>query len=107
MPSRWIAVTAVAAFIAVALPSGASAESAGSGLRSVQAGWVDVGDSHSCAVIAGAQVRCWGVAANGRLGYGTAPSGGNPINIGDDEYPDAAGAGAPAARCTILEQRPA
>lgn len=95
MPSRRIAVTAAVLAATLALPAGASAEPAGSGLRSVQAGWVDVGDSHSCAVIAGAQVRCWGFAANGRLGYGTAPGGGDPISIGDDEYPDAAGAGAP------------
>ncbi len=86
---------AIAVLAVLALPAGASAESAGSELRSIQAGWIDVGDTHSCAVIAGAQVRCWGGAANGRLGYGTAASGGDPINIGDDEYPDAAGAGAP------------
>ncbi|MFN8133355.1 MAG: hypothetical protein U0R70_17565 [Solirubrobacteraceae bacterium] len=94
MPSR-IALSTAVVLAMLGMPAGASAESAGSGLRSIQAGWVDVGDSHSCAVIAGAQVRCWGIAANGRLGYGTAPSGGDLINIGDDEYPDAAGAGAP------------
>ncbi len=46
---------------------------------------VTSGDSHSCARLAGGAVRCWGAAANGRLGYG------NTTNIGDDETPASAG----------------
>ncbi len=32
---------------------------------------VDVGGAHSCGVTTGGDVRCWGFAFNGRLGYGT------------------------------------
>jgi alpha-tubulin suppressor-like RCC1 family protein len=58
------------------------------------AGWVDLGGdavrisagwSHTCAVMSGGGVRCWGNALNGRLGYG------NGERIGDDETPASAG----------------
>ena len=39
----------------------------------------------SCAVVEGGGVRCWGVAAYGRLGYGV------PGNVGDNETPTDAG----------------
>ena len=44
-----------------------------------------LGDYHSCALLQTDNVRCWGQAANGALGYG------NNEGIGDDESPSAAG----------------
>ena len=46
---------------------------------------IAVGDSHSCAVLAGGAVRCWGAGADGRLGYG------NTQNLGDTELPSSVG----------------
>jgi alpha-tubulin suppressor-like RCC1 family protein len=45
--------------------------------------WVAAGDEHSCAVLVGGSVRCWGLGASGRLGYGETD------NVGDDETPEA------------------
>ena len=46
---------------------------------------VAAGDAHTCALLAGGSVRCWGFAGSGRLGYA------NAQNIGDDEHPAVAG----------------
>ena len=46
---------------------------------------VSAATSHSCAVLDDGSVRCWGVGANGRLGYGTT------ADVGDDEAPGAVG----------------
>lgn len=46
---------------------------------------VVVGFSHTCALLAGGAVRCWGEGSNGCLGYG------NTNTIGDDEEPADAG----------------
>jgi alpha-tubulin suppressor-like RCC1 family protein len=43
------------------------------------------GQNHSCVLSNTGDVRCWGRAAGGRLGYG------NTQNIGDDETPASAG----------------
>ena len=43
------------------------------------------GEEHTCALLEGGAVRCWGRGALGRLGYG------NTTNIGDDETPDTVG----------------
>ena len=45
------------------------------------AGKVAAGDMHTCAIIDGGAVRCWGVGSDGQLGFGDASS------IGDDELP--------------------
>ena len=46
---------------------------------------IAAGDLHTCARLNDGNVRCWGYALNGRLGYC------NTNSIGDDETPDAAG----------------
>lgn len=42
---------------------------------------ITAGFSHSCAVLTGGAVRCWGFGGDGRLGYG------NTNNIGDKQTP--------------------
>jgi alpha-tubulin suppressor-like RCC1 family protein len=46
---------------------------------------IDAGADHTCAVIEGGGLRCWGNGAGGELGYG------NTATIGDDEPAGAAG----------------
>ncbi|MGB1015259.1 MAG: hypothetical protein ACPG4T_14080 [Nannocystaceae bacterium] len=46
---------------------------------------IDVGGTHSCAVLKGGKVTCWGDASSGQLGYG------NTERIGDNETPASAG----------------
>ncbi len=43
------------------------------------------GEGHTCALLSGGQVRCWGYAAYGQLGYA------NTTNIGDNETPASVG----------------
>jgi len=87
------AIIAILALVAVAgaLPAAAAAEQA-SQPGSAAAGELDVSggtdadpSGHSCAIVAGTGVRCWGFGGAGRLGYG------NTLTIGDDEDPGAAG----------------
>ncbi len=46
---------------------------------------VTAGGAHTCALLDDGTVRCWGLGANGQLGYGSTAS------VGDDETPDTAG----------------
>ena len=46
---------------------------------------VRAGGSHTCVLIEGGRVRCWGAGATGALGYG------NTEDIGDDETPASVG----------------
>ena len=46
---------------------------------------ISAGSGHTCALLDDGSVRCWGYAANGRLGYA------DTVRIGDDETPAAAG----------------
>ena len=46
---------------------------------------IAAGGDHTCALLIGGRVRCWGSAFNGQLGYG------NTNRIGDNETPDSAG----------------
>ncbi len=46
---------------------------------------ITAGANHTCALMVGGRVRCWGNGGDGRLGYG------NTDTIGDDETPAAVG----------------
>ena len=46
---------------------------------------VTAGGAHTCALLDGGAIRCWGKGQYGRLGYG------NERDVGDDEVPAAAG----------------
>ncbi len=75
----------------VGLPAGASAEQASQPAAPAAAqldvsGGTDSDPSgHTCAVLAGGDVRCWGFGGAGRLGYAST------ITIGDDEDPGSVG----------------
>jgi alpha-tubulin suppressor-like RCC1 family protein len=71
-----------------------STEDIGDDETPASAGDVDVGEPvlalaaggyHTCAILPGWRVRCWGAGESGQLGYG------NIENIGDDETPASAG----------------
>jgi len=66
------------------VPAGAAGEQA-SDPGSSAAGRLAAGGDHTCAILAGGSVRCWGFGADGQLGYGSKD------NIGDDETPASAG----------------
>ena len=60
------------------------------------------GRLHTCALLEGGRVRCWGLGSRGRLGYG------NKESIGDDEEPATAGdvdVGGKAVAITAGEDR--
>ena len=69
----------------LAVSSRGSAEQASSSVLSVDAGRLDAGDVHACAILDNDTVRCWGFGGNGRLGYG------NTTDIGDTETPGSVG----------------
>ena len=75
----------LAAAIGLLAASGGSAEQATSSVLSVEAGRIDAGFLHSCAIVDDDTVRCWGHGGHGGLGYG------NTNDIGDDETPGSAG----------------
>ncbi|MDQ3716609.1 MAG: hypothetical protein M3381_11445 [Actinomycetota bacterium] len=66
------------------LPDSAAAEQA-SQPGPTAAAELDVGQHHSCAMLAGGDVRCWGYGAEGQLGYASTQ------NVGDDEPPGSVG----------------
>ncbi|MBA2419911.1 MAG: hypothetical protein H0V57_02140 [Thermoleophilaceae bacterium] len=68
----------------IVLPAATQAEQA-SQPTSPAAGQIDSGRNHTCAILPGGPVRCWGFGREGELGYG------NTKTIGDDETPAAAG----------------
>ena len=57
---------------------------------------VVAGGNHTCALLAGGQVKCWGNGQRGQLGYG------DTRNLGDDELPSAVGFVAVGAKVTRL-----
>src|SRR5690349_2624204 len=71
---------------ALGLAPAAYGDSAGATVRRAQAGMLDAGDDHACAVLDSGAVRCWGNNAVGKLGYADP----RPA-VGDDETPDTVG----------------
>ena len=63
----------------------ADAEQVGSKQRRAAAGFLDTGFSHTCVILTGGKVRCWGTNGSGQLGYG------NTTAIGDTETPGSVG----------------
>lgn len=68
-PSRWF-YAMLLAVLAVGLLSvpAAVGERASSHARAAQAAYLDAGGEHTCAVLLGGSVRCWGANTGGRLG---------------------------------------
>jgi len=81
---RTVASALLLAVATAALPAGTLAEQASQPPQPAAAGF-DAGRNHTCAMLAGAGVRCWGFSREGQLGYG------HQATIGDDETPGAAG----------------
>ena len=79
--ARWVLL---AAALLASLPAGVAAEPA-SQPSSSAAARLDVGRHHSCAILGGGSVRCWGYGIAGQLGYA------NTASIGDDELPASTG----------------
>ena len=48
---------------------------------------ISAGDSHACALLDNATVKCWGAGASGRLGYGDAGTRGDNANEMGDALP--------------------
>jgi alpha-tubulin suppressor-like RCC1 family protein len=99
-----ILVTLVAALCVVQV---AAAEQASSGVRVDQGGYLDVGDEHTCAVLADRTVRCWGRGLAGRLGYGDeqnvlSAAAAAPVNVGAGRWVRAVTAG-DFHTCAILD----
>lgn len=71
LPSRLPLAALMCAFVALLLPTAATAESAGTppGAGAV-GGYLDLGAAHGCAVQKDRTVRCWGAGSSGRLGSG-------------------------------------
>ena len=74
---------AIAALCVLLVVTSAQAEQASAGADRTAAGYLDAGDKHTCAILVDGTVHCWGIGADGRLGYGTTA-----------DLPDAADAGA-------------
>ena len=78
---------AVACFVLLFAAPGAVSEQASSNARPAQAGYLDAGDEHTCAVLADRSLRCWGKGLAGRLGHGNeqnvlSASAAGPVNLG-------------------------
>jgi uncharacterized repeat protein (TIGR01451 family) len=104
----WLAATlaVVAGCLALLAPHAAS-EQAASAARSAQAGYLDVAEEHTCAVLVDRTLRCWGNGVAGRLGTGgegnvLAPAAVGPINLGPGRSARAVAAGR-YHTCAILD----
>jgi alpha-tubulin suppressor-like RCC1 family protein len=75
------AATVIGVLAALTLVPSASPEQAASKVRRLAAGFLDAGGDHTCALLAGGTVRCWGYGGDGALGYG------NLNDVGDNETP--------------------
>jgi alpha-tubulin suppressor-like RCC1 family protein len=71
---------------------------------------ITAGDSHTCALLDDATVRCWGYAGNGQLGYGNTttfsetqtPDSAGPVNLGAGRTAVAISAGS-FHTCAVLD----
>ncbi len=67
-----------------ATPAGAEASGSPAGTERVVAGVITAGKSHTCAIVDGGTVKCWGANTDGQLGLGdTNHRGDNPAEMGD------------------------
>ena len=102
------ALLAVAAcFVLLIAAPGAVSEQASSGARPAQAGYLDAGDEHSCAILADRSLRCWGKGLAGRLGYGNeqnvlSGAAAPAVDLGPGRTPRAVAAG-DYHTCAILD----
>ncbi len=79
-------IALVASVLAVVAPAAANPANAAPGVHR-GGGWVDLqaGSSHSCALSAKGEVRCWGRNTEGQLGYGdVATRGDGPDQMGNN-----------------------
>jgi len=79
-----VALCALVAAAAIALPAGAPAGQSSQATSGVVA-QVAAGIFHSCAVVDNANLRCWGFSGDGQVGYGDRNA------IGDTETPGSVG----------------
>jgi len=104
----WLAAAcALVAALALFIPSRANSESAASASRPVQAGYLDAGIQHTCAILADHTLRCWGKGLAGRLGYGSdanllSAAAAPPVDLGPGRYATAVAAG-DFHTCAILD----
>jgi alpha-tubulin suppressor-like RCC1 family protein len=106
----WLASALVAvAVLALVVPSRADSETASSTIRPVQAGYLDAGIQHTCAILADHTLRCWGKGLAGRLGHGSeatllSAASSPPVNVGAGRTARAIAAG-DFHTCAILDDR--
>src|SRR5262245_46899752 len=104
----WLAsACALIAVLALIVPSRADSEAASSAVRPAQAGYIDAGIQHTCAILADHSLRCWGKGLAGRLGYGSdatilSAAAAPPVNLGPGRYALAIAAG-DFHTCAILD----
>jgi len=97
----------IVACCALLIVTSAQAEQASSVAPRINAGYLDAGDKHTCAILADRSVRCWGIGGEGRLGYGNVDDVGNaanagPVNLGAGRTARALAAGFDFT-CAILD----
>jgi hypothetical protein len=80
----WLRVLLLLGSVAAAAPDVGAAEQA-SQPGATAAAQLDAGRTHTCALLAGGHVRCWGYGGDGELGYG------NEASIGATQTPASVG----------------
>jgi alpha-tubulin suppressor-like RCC1 family protein len=65
---RWCLLVVVCLLAGALLAAPAAGEQAGSRVRAFQAGLLDAGTAHTCAILHDGRAACWGADGNGRLG---------------------------------------